>query len=884
MDSPNTSIVRLSDCWAKTDPATGLPALTVRDHCLNVGSVAEALAGTAAPFVPSLFAVWLAACHDIGKMSPGFQSKCDAWMRRHGLVHLTAAWQASERDHSKVSQFSLQHSLRDRFGLSDEGAALWAAVAGMHHGTPHYGGQWGICESCAAGDAAWETMRLTLTDELSQWLGEPDPPPEPDVENFSSLWWTAGFITVADWIGSDESAFPLVWNESPPDVQQARDRAEKALSSLQFRAPHLGSMPSFQTLFGFPANDLQLAALTTIKEPGVYVIEAPMGMGKTEAALAAAVQLMAAGKASGLYFALPTQATSNRIHERVSSFLANLGGSMPRLIHSGSWLLDVPLHLPEFTGRQPQEQQSAARDWFSSSKRALLAPFGVGTVDQALMGVIAVKHFFVRHFALAGKVVILDEVHSYDVYTGTLIEALVKALVRLRCTVIILSATLTQERRERLLAQALPAPVRRTAAPVAGIPEPFPLISGVTNGCAIQPVTASVQSDRPPVHLLFLPESDALAGAMQAAERGACVLWICNTVDRAQATYRALCGERCEGGPPIALLHSRFPFFRREELETEWMRALGKHPDHRPHGCILISTQIVEQSVDLDADLLITELAPTDMLLQRMGRLWRHPRGDAADRHVPRCETWIIAESRDLTSLMEEPSEKCLRETLGKKARVYAPYVLLRTLEQWHDKSFINLPGDIRPMLEASYAARDEGDRPAWKALLHAMEKRRDKHRRKAEVMQGVWRMDSLPDDERAGTRLNECPTIQLLPILSEDRDRLTLLDGTKITLDAYRFNYATARALHRNLIKAPRFWFDPSRFLKTLNAVAATTIPLHVRGDVEAAFFDGRNLTTEGIKEGVRLEYSADKGLTMLAAPAAALYQLSDYDDESYD
>ena len=533
----------------------GKPALTVRDHCLNVGAVAEVILGPHRSMVPPSFLVWLAACHDIGKISPGFQSKCDAWLRLKGLNHLAQIWQTAEGDHSKVSQFSLQHILRDRFALTEETAALWAAVAGMHHGTPHYGGQWGNGESCAAGDAPWDKMRATLADGLGGWLGEPAPPPEPDLDDFSALWWTAGFITIADWIGSDESIFPLVWNEVAPDVPQARKRAREAMASLHFRAPASGALPSFQALFGFPENDLQLAVPAAFKEPGVYVIEAPMGMGKTEAALAAAAQLMATGKASGLYFALPTQATSNRIHERVAAFLAKLGGSMPRLIHSGSWLLDLPLHLPEFTASQPQAQHTAARDWFSTSKRALLAPFGVGTVDQALMGVIAVKHFFVRHFALAGKVVILDEVHSYDVYTGTLIEALVKALVRLRCTVIILSATLTRERRERLLAQALPAHGKRITPSVSGSPEPFPLITGVTNGCAIQPVFVAVQNDKPPVHLRFVPEPYALAGATEAAWRGACVLWICTTVDRAQSTYRALCSERCEGSPPIALLH-----------------------------------------------------------------------------------------------------------------------------------------------------------------------------------------------------------------------------------------------------------------------------------------------------------------------------------------
>src|SRR6185369_16906732 len=128
----------------------------------------------------------------------------------------------------------------------------------------------------------------------------------------------------------------------------------------------------------------------------------------------------------------------------------------PRLVHSGSWLMDPELRFPSLNAGQPDDQRRTARDWFASSKRSLIAPFGVGTVDQALLGVIAVKHFFVRHFALAGKVVILDEVHSYDVFTGTLIEALISALLKLRCTVIILSATLTRERREKLLSVATP--------------------------------------------------------------------------------------------------------------------------------------------------------------------------------------------------------------------------------------------------------------------------------------------------------------------------------------------------------------------------------------------------------------------------------------------
>jgi CRISPR-associated endonuclease/helicase Cas3 len=175
-------------------------------------------------------------------------------------------------------------------------------------------------------------------------------------------------------------------------------------------------------------------------------IEAPMGHGKTEAALAAAYRLLSSNQATGIYFALPTQVTSNRIHKRVEAFIERIASDSAyvRLAHRASWLREDS-YISEV---------GEAFSWFASPKRALLCPFGVGTVDQALLGIVCARHFFVRQFALAGKVVILDEIHSYDLYTGTLIDTLVKRLRELGCTVIILSATLTASRRETLLRAA----------------------------------------------------------------------------------------------------------------------------------------------------------------------------------------------------------------------------------------------------------------------------------------------------------------------------------------------------------------------------------------------------------------------------------------------
>ena len=880
--------------WAKTTE-DDQPGISVRDHCLNVGVVCKAmLAHGALGALPPAFTVWLAACHDIGKISPGFQRKCPAWLmtQRLAVEAQKAAWTTAESDHSKVSQYTLQFLLREKFGLDRNDAALWAAVSGMHHGAPHYLGRWN--EDAGQPDE-WDKYRRALAAALEQLLGSTSAPPWP-VDVFESLFWTAGLISVADWIGSSEQWFSPIRNEIGVTVADAAANASKALSEIGMNAGSITPGLGFKKLFGFDPNDLQKQVLEVITEPGVYVIEAPMGMGKTEAALAAAYQLITTGMARGLYFALPTQATSNRIHLRVANFLNRIQAQAPRLIHSGSWLVDDALKFPDLNAGQPNDQRQIGRDWFASSKRALLAPYGVGTVDQALMGVIAVKHFFVRHYALAGKVVVLDEVHSYDVFTGTHIEALIEALSRLGCTVIILSATLTRERREALLRKALPPrpptlpgqrPVQEPVVPAydpLAPPEPFPLITGVVAGKIIAPRPTAAPPSQPAVTIRFRDQGAILSDAVAAARAGACVLWICNTVDRAQGTYHAICGERCEGDPPVGLLHSRFPFFRREELEKEWMLSLGKDRTHRPPGCLLISTQIVEQSVDLDADLLITELAPTDMLFQRMGRLWRHWRTDHPPRPRSQPETWIIAEPMPFSEFCTA-DEKGIREALGKKARVYAPYVLLRTLERWHNKGNVHLPDDIRPWLEATYRNRSEDDRPAWKALKAVMLQKKQVQQSRAITAQNVWNLPALKDEEGIGTRLDECPTLPLILARQADNTTLTLLDGTPLKVQSHYFDYDTAKALHRNIVKAPAWLFaHKDCCLNHLPRDVSNMIRLHIKGQIELGLVDGTAIRADSIDAETHLDFHEYTGLSRKAGSPSSTNDWNDYDDESND
>jgi CRISPR-associated endonuclease/helicase Cas3 len=832
---------------------------------LNVGRVAQCLAGT----VPELLDRFnlkasvvgsLAALHDLGKITPGFQRKCSAWLVAHGLENLDrqCGWgTTTESSHAKVTHAAVQKVLLG-LGVDSQTAACLATVLGAHHGRIQAAPDSrpfrpvGVTESRSG--IGWEEERDRAARAVLQAFGT-NPGDLYMAIDHPSMWWLAGLTTVADWIGSDEQFFaPGDRCEEPRRMLRAR----QAIQQLCFGQPCLVAALGFAELFGFPPgsqpNDMQIKARERIQGPGVYVIEAPMGMGKTEAALWVAYELMLVGKARGIYFALPTQATSNRIHVRMEAFVHRIapGSGSSRLIHGNSWLYQEKPDLePAPTASGAQEDARAGGDWFASGKRALLAPFGVGTVDQALLAVVAAKHFFVRHFALAGKVVILDEVHSYDLYTGTLIDRLVEVLPGLGCTVIILSATLTRKRRDQLV----PSAADPDADPQACH---YPMISSAPESGAPGPPLACKAPPSRRVSLVFLQRDAALAKALELARQGGVVLWIFNTVQAAQEQYLKV-REEADEQFPVGLLHSRFPFWRREELEDEWMTRLGKGSLERC-GCILVSTQIVEQSVDLDADLLITELAPTDMLFQRMGRLWRHERPDRMG-----SPTMILLEESEPLEVLLHLGPKAIVQSLGAKAFVYSPYILLRTLEVWHSRDEVLLPDHIRPLIEATYAEREVGSEPAgWREMMdpeswgklfderYALDlSRKFLATRNTHLWQPI-----LEDVEGAQTRLNEMPTVQLVLCQSLAKDAVVFLDGTRVQPRPGQHAFATAQAIHRNGVKVPRHHFAQ---VVPWKAFEACRLGEHTVGRV----VDGL-IELEGLKQGVRLRWSRAEGVVV--------------------
>jgi CRISPR-associated endonuclease/helicase Cas3 len=427
----------------------------------------------------------------------------------------------------------------------------------------------------------------------------------------------------------------------------------------------------------------------------------------------------------------------------------------PLLLHGNAWLKT-----------ELGKEGNPGGSWFQAAKRGILAPFAVGTIDQALMAVMNVKHGFVRTFGLVGKVVILDEVHSYDSYTGTLLDELVLALSQLNCTVIILSATLTAKRRQTLLGN--------TTSDL-GI---YPLITAAPRHGAIKEHITAPLEDVVVKLKHCLVDDPAIEEALLRAEQGQQVLWVENSVAEAQRIYTLLAARECSPKIECGLLHSRFLKIDREHNENYWTTLYGKGAaaDRATMGRILVGTQVLEQSLDIDADFLISRMAPTDMLLQRLGRLWRHPstwRPASAQQ-----EAWLL--HPELTAAIADPEQ-----AFGATAKVYSPYVLCRSLEVWQDLAQIIIPEQIRVLIEATYAERKE----CGEMLKHLQQLESQRDKLQSLALFGLSTAGKTLPEQKAGTRYSDQDTVEVLLIKNYRTDKqnaavnVQFLEGTTAIL-----------------------------------------------------------------------------------------------------
>jgi CRISPR-associated endonuclease/helicase Cas3 len=709
--------------------------------------------------------------HDVGKVSPGYALKYFETSVVRQYAPELCGQTSFNTHHAAISAAAIDHWLNTRPLQSPV-----ALASGAHHGCLDRGYPPDSAE--ILGGVAWAEERRKLIEQLVAIFGGS----LSDAAN-ANPWLLAGLTCVSDWIGSDEQFFPA---DRPPIVEgDPALTARRAVAECGFRPTSLKKGLSFEQIFGFSPREAQQQFIDLVSRPGLYVLEAPMGIGKTEAALYAAYRLMESGYHQGFYFALPTRLTSDRIHERVTDFLEKITNEpiIPKLAHGMAWLTEYA---------RGGENLAPGKSWFNPSKRALLYPYAVGTIDQTLLSVLNVKHSFVRLFGLAGKVVILDEVHSYDMYTGTLLDELVERLQLVGCTVIILSATLTGARRNRL-APAL-GPLNTT--------DDYPLMTGLPadGGPFAAPLAApdskEIRVRMEPWNTLRIAEE-----AVAAACRGECVVCIANTVAKAQAWYRTVKSAMPGDAFPVGILHARFPMFQREKIENEWMAKLGKNSEHRPRGCVLIATQIVEQSVDIDADWMISELAPTDMLLQRIGRLWRH---DRSNRACSGPELVIVTQDPTACATVD-----AVLQTLGKEnACVYAPYVLMRSYAVWKPLYVVVLPDDIRTLIEATYAEQADPPESVMGLFKQRLEKRCEHLRKLAcSAKDTNLGFPTGEDDDHAATRYSDLPTKTVL-LLADEPEALTqgcarvrLLDGSSWSLNPYVPDFAATKALHASTV-----------------------------------------------------------------------------------
>lgn len=477
-----------------------------------------------------------------------------------------------------------------------------------------------------------------------------------------------GLCNLADWIGSNELWFPYVDEPREDYIDIARRRAHQAIDSIgvdvatQRQSAAQAGVPGLAGLFPhiIEPNAIQEAAYCTPLDERLVIIESETGSGKTEAALWRFARLYEAGLVDGLYFALPTRAAAKQIFDRVNRFVANMFPADGR----PEPVLAVPGYLRsgDFHGQRLHDYEvwwddhaADGRRWAAESpKRFLTAQIAVGTVDQVMLGSLKVKNAHMRASGLARNLLVVDEVHASDAYMSEVLAAVLDAHLGVGGHALLMSATLGSTSRHRWLGRdAADAPTLAEA-----IDAPYPAVS-----TASQMIDAGENDQRKDVSIRAEPEmrdfGAVAACALEAARCGAKVLVIRNTVDHAIRTQEALL--EAVGPEDINLLfsvygiptlhHGRFAAIDREMLDTEIERRLGRA---RPAGgLVVVGTQTLEQSLDIDADLLVTDLCPADVLLQRIGRLHRHRQNDGTrpgDYADPRCI--VLTPGGDLSLLL----------------------------------------------------------------------------------------------------------------------------------------------------------------------------------------------------------------------------------------
>ena len=740
------------DFWAKLKITNGEvvewhPLLA---HCADVAAVAEALLqrsilrrrharllgldDLSSAHIGRL--AYLVALHDAGKTNHGFQRKAfDEKGRREGHVSVILNLLLESRS-SIVKEAFEALALVDMADWFDTEAGLWNTLSATlaHHGRP-------VAAETPATTQIWQPNDVRdpvaglrrLRTAAESWFPaaftddvEPFDPSPPFQHAFN------GLVTLADWIGSDDSIFEYAdsLEDRMPDARRFAAEAveEMGLAPSSYREELGHEPPDFSRVSEFPPYEIQQACMDLdLHERGsLTILESNTGSGKTEAVLARFLRLFHAGLVDGLYFALPTRTAATQLHVRVTEAMKRAfdENESPQVVlavpgylrvddSEGRRAQDVDPRLPKFEVLWPdnESERFRYRAWAAEQpKRYLSGVIAVGTIDQALLSCLQVNHAQLRATSLMRHLLVVDEVHASDEYMTTLLEEVLDRHLEAGGHALLMSATLGSAAASRFLKQS-------TMSYERAVNLPYPLLRHVSAAREDVELVAAraqhAQDDAPeldkdvrPTPIPIAGDAEAIAQrALDAASEGARVLVIRNTVGLCMDVQQALEQQtpnddsrlfRVAGRP--APHHSRYAAADRKTLDERIEEDLGKRSDRS--GFVVVATQTVEQSLDLDADLMLTDLCPIDVLLQRVGRLHRHQRRRPAGFEQPRVEV-LVPDSRDLSEYITQQ---------GKYGHGYV-YADLRIIElTWRlveDRDIWSIPEHNRELVEfATHPAR----------------------------------------------------------------------------------------------------------------------------------------------------------------------------------
>lgn len=859
--------VTLEIFWAKHDEKTS-EYMSLLQHTRDISSVVckvseSLLAPASKEMLQSALGqaqledvLTLAAiAHDVGKASPYFQQKIPALSQRvtqHGYRSDATSKEMYANPHSIISAHTLVVWFEQHRGykLSTADREFWFHVIAGHHGA--------FSEMSLPSDALrreirewpeWQEARFALLDTLTaehgldhQVLSTLSSIFGDDLENNMLSTATAALITglliSADWVASSSDNFPLT-NGEPQDQARRTQEAWERVNLGGHWKPGCVSAENFLHRFSLPDSaqmrNVQEAVVELghqLTRPSLVILENETGSGKTEAALALAEIMAEKFGLNGLFFAQPTRVTSDAIFNRVAEWLIN---SVPedsistvlahgkaefnddfRAVTSGN--LSAIYDDDSADGKNPLE----ATQWFQGRKTGLLASAAVGTIDQILFAVLQSKHNVLRHLGLAGKVVIIDEIHAADAYMRVYATRLLEWLGFYGVPVIALSATLPPKTRNQLLNAYQSGASHYNGRRIRLDKTPtYPRITWVDgeNTGTTAPEHDGIQRT---THYEFLDGDleEMATEALRLSAEGGCIGIICSTVSRAQKLYEIIAAQEDE----VVLLHSRFITTDRAHIESTLVKKLGrKAGTSRPDKLIVVSTQIIEQGLDLDFDAMISDIAPTDLIIQRIGRVHRHQIFNAA--RPPLLQT---PQLKIFGAGLPDTAGPTPDIQSGSK-RVYRHAPLLRSIRVLVDHAddsggAITSPDDVEHLVTASYDTTQSVP-PLWKddwAAAHAAERRfetdQENRAEKARIpdpvagdLAGWTKQPSLADDQAAVAQVRDADESFEVVVVRNDRGRLRGLPHIKKlegqSVDAVtELGYDIARTLATCTVRLPEW------------------------------------------------------------------------------